>query len=255
MALAGLAAAPRPAASHHRRPGSAATAAAAAPEAARLQLRDALAGLASPDLQQQSVLAAQALLAASGGALTEPLLRDALRPADLATLPGSVRRARYRLAAHALRQHPPGADWGGVLLLARDRLVDRCGLEDHAGAGERSSVAARSLPALVELALAWPSKPFRCQLDPSLLLAQPRSWQGWGARWRRPASTHTRAAAWAPWAMPAPRATCPATGSASCCWRRCCGRPAGAAGFEVFAAADGASVMCQMQFAADAPRT
>lgn len=135
MVQAGLAAAHRPAASY-RRPGSAAAAAtAAAPEAARLQLRDALAGLASPDLQQQSAYAAQALLAASGGTLTEPLLRDALRPSDLATLPGSVRRARYRLAAHALRHHPPTADWGGALLAARDRLVDRCGLEDNAAAG------------------------------------------------------------------------------------------------------------------------
>ena len=69
----------------------------AAPDA-RLQLREALAGLASADLQQQSAFAAEAVLSAhvQDGPLLEFFLREALRLGDCTA--GSVRRMRYRSA-------------------------------------------------------------------------------------------------------------------------------------------------------------
>lgn len=75
--------------------------AAAAPPAAdpaRLQFREALAGLACSDLQQQSVFAAEALLAGADAALCDWAAREALRPADLAAAPAASRRLRYRCA-------------------------------------------------------------------------------------------------------------------------------------------------------------
>lgn len=167
------------------------------PTNVRLQLREALAGLASPHLQQQAVFAAEALLQASAGALLEPFLREALRPAELAALPGSVRRLRYRLAAHALRQHPAHAEWGGTLLLVRDSLVDRCGLEDHATAG--TSVCRKRWFGCRLHATSLPT----AALSPSTAITftflhrplQPRSWPGWQARWRRQPSRPMGAAA------------------------------------------------------------
>lgn len=61
---------------------------------ARLQLREALAGLAVPDLQQQSAFAVEALLRDGGAPLLDFFLREALRLADCRS--GSVRRLRYR---------------------------------------------------------------------------------------------------------------------------------------------------------------
>lgn len=61
---------------------------------ARLAVREALAGLASPDLQQQSAFAAEALLRDADGPLLDFFLREALRVADCQA--GSVRRLRYR---------------------------------------------------------------------------------------------------------------------------------------------------------------
>lgn len=61
---------------------------------ARLALREALAGLASADLQQQSVFAVKTLLCDADGPLLEFFLREALRMADCQG--GSVRRLRYK---------------------------------------------------------------------------------------------------------------------------------------------------------------
>lgn len=162
------------------RPAPLPTAAAAAArhrsaaDPARLQLREALAGLASPDLQQQSVFAAEALLTGADAAFCDWAVREALRAAELGAAPASARRLRYRysavplmpfqvlhrdrnfaqtfvalhvslhpacatacrLAARALAARPSGADWGNVLVMVRDRLVDSCSVEDHAPAGE-----------------------------------------------------------------------------------------------------------------------
>lgn len=69
----------------------------AAADPARLQLREALAGLASPDLQQQSVFAAEALLAGADAAFCDWAVREALRAAELgAAVPATARRLRYR---------------------------------------------------------------------------------------------------------------------------------------------------------------
>ncbi len=81
---------PAAAAARHR----SATAQAADP--ARLQLREALVGLASPDLQQQSVFAAEALLAGADAAFCDWAVREALRAAELGAAPATARRLRYR---------------------------------------------------------------------------------------------------------------------------------------------------------------
>lgn len=61
---------------------------------ARLALRESLAGLAVPDLQQQSAFAAEALLQQAEGPLIDFFIREALRLGDCQS--GSVRRLRYR---------------------------------------------------------------------------------------------------------------------------------------------------------------
>ncbi|KAI7837045.1 hypothetical protein COHA_009122 [Chlorella ohadii] len=57
------------------------------------------------------------------------------------------RSATGQLAARALAARPPGADWGGLLTGVRDRLVDRCSLEDHAPAAAQLAALAQQLAA------------------------------------------------------------------------------------------------------------
>ncbi|PRW60522.1 Zinc finger CONSTANS-LIKE 5 isoform A [Chlorella sorokiniana] len=131
-------------------PAAAARHRAAVPPAAdpaRLQLREALAGLAIPDLQQQCVFAAEALLTGADAAFCDWAAREALRTAELGAAPTTARRLRYRLAARALAARPSGADWGGLLVAVRDRLVERCSAEDHAPAAAQLAALAQQLAA------------------------------------------------------------------------------------------------------------
>lgn len=112
--------------------------------ATRLQLRQALAELQHADLAQQAQFAVERLLKDAGDASTlDFFLQEALRMADCAP---STRRARYRLAAAALRSHAP-PDWGPALLHLRDRLVERVGAEDSGGAAAELQALSRQLTA------------------------------------------------------------------------------------------------------------
>lgn len=114
----------------------------------RQALREALAGLAVPDLQQQSVFAVEALLAGSDAPLTDLLVREALRLADLAAAPAAARRLRYRwgrapawccmqrrTAVLCNQVEPPCPPQAGSRGAARPPSRRRLG--QHAAAGQR----------------------------------------------------------------------------------------------------------------------
>ncbi|KAL4437400.1 hypothetical protein ABPG75_004539 [Micractinium tetrahymenae] len=116
---------------------------------ARLALREALAGLASSDLQQQSAFAAEALLHDADAPLLDAFLREALRMADCQA--GSVRRLRYKLAGQALRAYATAPGEGGSLLAVRDLLIARVGLEDNgAAAAELAALAGQLATACID---------------------------------------------------------------------------------------------------------
>jgi hypothetical protein len=113
----------------------------------RLQVRQALADLAQPDLAQQAQFAVQVLLQDAPGDATPLLdftLQQALRPAD--NCPPQARRLRYALAARILREHGQ-RNWGPALLHLRDRLVERVAAEDSAAAAAELQRLARQLTA------------------------------------------------------------------------------------------------------------
>ncbi|GAB4814696.1 hypothetical protein N2152v2_001742 [Parachlorella kessleri] len=109
----------------------------------RLQLKEALAGLATKELQAQSVWTVEHLLQQDlQPQQLEGFVRDLF--SALKECPPAVRRLRYRLAAHALKLHAT-KHWGQTLLHVRDKVIERIGHEENAESAQELQAVMQQL--------------------------------------------------------------------------------------------------------------